>query len=547
MGSFPSLGGKSLTPGPEPASDRGFAAAHQASKASALASDWRKEAMEQINDWTPNATHKLTLGNFEAFCNPDNFPEVSAELVAQAGGGVPQVALLDDAHRKDEEEPPPPTKRETPVPPKENSTWTAQVVDVEAKARIDAQQKALRQAGVLGKGRELYAPGTRMADIGYANQEARKVEHDALSSFGDAAQALASRIEAEKREDVEIGSRELGRTITVNGFARAAGFRLTEQAIRGLLTRIDSPALRYVLGLRDRIAEEYNKPENERDFEGVAQDKVRLAETLSHECHRLSDTPLKLRARKVPGDIYAIVSPDYTPADAPSVVGQLLDHVPGNAKGSFGYDPKTTEWSLTAEVWTPTPVAEQAVGEPFKGHVVYRSRDNGTGGFSGGGGIVIVACLNASVYESATAKIRRVHRGKILFDIERMTREACKAIDALTAAWGVARSNELEIPAGVPISKVIPGFWRSLLTDRRSELVGVLAGRVENHVQGLSATYHAERRDRNRVVRADLAQGWTRYVQDPASVRSDQRAEAERAIGSWIVNAPKRVECVLPE
>ena len=63
------------------------------------------------------------------------------------------------------------------------------------------------------------------------------------------------------------------------------------------------------------------------------------------------------------------------------------------------YDPRTTAWTIRLDVWTPTAVADQAVGEPFQAFRVDRqSRDNGTGSMTGGGGIVILACLNAGTY-----------------------------------------------------------------------------------------------------------------------------------------------------
>ena len=75
-------------------------------------------------------------------------------------------------------------------------------------------------------------------------------------------------------------------------------------------------------------------------------------------------------------------------------------------------------------------------------------------------------------------------------------------------------------------------FWRHLLRDRSSELVGVLPGRSEVHVKGLTRDFFGERREPARLVASDFAQGWTRYIQgQPAPVRRD----AESAIGSWLV------------
>ena len=199
----------------------------------------------------------------------------------------------------------------------------------------------------------------------------------------------------------------------------------------------------------------------------------------------------------------------------------------------MSYDPRTTAWTIRLDVWTPTKVADQAVGEPFQGFASVGSRDNGTGSMEGGGGIVILACLNAGTYVADGSSVNRRHRGSILVDVAAMMRGAMASIDALCDAWGRAREATIAVPERVTIEQAIPGFWRHLLTDRSSELVTVLPGRTETHVANLTAAYHAERRDEARIVRADLAQGWTRYAQ---AFTADVQRDAERAIGAWTVN-----------
>lgn len=433
-----------------------------------------------------------------------------------------------------------------------NSTWTKTVTDDAAKARIEAQHASLESSGiVVGAERQLYATGTRMADVGYAAQAKRAVEHDRKMPLRDAAEQLAELVRAERREDVAFSAGELGRAVQVNGKLTVGGYSMQEQAIRGLLARIDSPAGKYVFGLRERIADRVrlgleageDPKVSKRDLhEANLEDKAQLAQVLRHELGVAAGQRLVLRTRKLAdgtSDAFAAVSPKYAPADAPEVIGQILRALPSDAKGSYSYDPSTTSWELRAELWTPTPVAEQAVGEPFRGYVSFRSRDDGTGSLRGGGGIEILACLNASTYVAGSADVERRHIGKIVAEAEKMISAAKRSIDALCQAWGRAREQVVELPAefeaqlGLSISKAIPGFWWGTLSDRKSELNQVLPGRTKAHVAGLTDAYFAERRDPNRIVRADFAQAWTRYVQDqPSAVRRD----AEAAIASWTVS-----------
>jgi len=433
--------------------------------------------------------------------------------------------------------------------PRNSSFGGELVVDAAAKARIEGQHAALISGGVrVNASEQFYATGTRMADSGYETQEGRKVEHDKLLPFVDVAHELNERIRSEKREDVVMTAGEFASRLTVNGKIAVDGLALREQAIRGLLgsSRLDSPALGYVLGMRTRIADriaQIRKVGPETDLGAALHaannaDKATIARTIVHECRLNPNEVLKLRTRRGEGlgDVFAIVSKRYAPADAPEVLARVLDQLPRNAKGSWSYDPATTTWELRADVWTPTPVEQQAVGEAFRGYTSFRSRDNGTGRLNAGGGVELLRCLNASTYVAEGVGVQRNHIGRIMLDVRAMQDKALSAIRALCAAWGVARETVIEVPAEAPvgpISKVLEGFWWGELSNRKSELQGVLSGRKADHVEGLVKAHLSERRDPEKLVRSDFAQGWTRYIQgQPADVRRD----AESAIGAWIVS-----------
>lgn len=432
-----------------------------------------------------------------------------------------------------------------PPPVLENSEFGGKLVtDETGKARVEAQHAALISGGVnVNASEQLYATGTRMADIGYRNQHARKAEHDAKEWLNVAARTLAKRVQEEKREDIEINAATLASGLQVNGKIAFDGLAIGEQAIRGLSSRLESPMLGYVLGLRDRIARNsaaFHQAKNsdatqaELDALDTAMhvDRRAIASVLAHECKRNPDVKLKLRTRRTVGDVFAVVSPSYVPADAPEVIERLIAGMPADAKGSFAYDPASTAWELRADVWTPTPVDEQCVGEAFNGYASFYSRDNGTSRFRGGGGVMLIRCLNASTYTAASNDVSRMHRGGVREDIELMIEGAVVAISTLCKAWGTNRSQVIDTPSGVSLNDAIPGFWRYMLADRKSELAGVLPGRTETHVKGLSEAFFDERRDKSALVRSDFAQGWTRYIQEQSA---PVRREAETAIGDWLV------------
>ena len=414
------------------------------------------------------------------------------------------------------------------------TTYESPPVPVNAAERIQAQHTALRDAGVnIGGMRVMGHVG---AGVSYKDQthystktqDRRKAEHEKKMSLHDVAHAITESIQAEHREDVEMSAAELARNITVNGKIHVAGRALTEQAIRGLAARLESPMLGYVLGLRERMISE---PKHAM----VQADKERIAEVLRHECARNPDVKLQLRTRNGGSDdVYACVSPSYVPADATMILPEILDALPPDTKASYAYDPASTQWEIRASVWTPTPVADHAVGEAYEGYVSLRSRDNGTSKFRGDGGISMLACLNAMSYNAGGASVSRVHRGKVARDVEAMISVAKRSIDAVCAAWGLARAAEIPMSPEERASgdKFLSALWLDML--KAKPLEGVLVGRKSEHVSGLVSAYHAERRDPVKLVRSDLAQGWTRYIQKQPA---DTRRDAEAAIGSWLVDA----------
>lgn len=415
-----------------------------------------------------------------------------------------------------------------------------QVVDSEAKARNERTQEALREAGMdVDSSRQLYATGTRMAQVGYDTQRDRAREHAGKLPVAEAAAQLVNIIEAERRRNITVDAETFGKKLSVNGALAFDGLKLREQAIRGLLSRMESPALRYVLGLRDRIAGEGCKeaptPEQKK------MDRESLVDVLQRECKRFPGLQLNLRARDGLGDIFAVVSPDYGVADAPEVMPSILDVLPEDARASFSYDPVSTSWEMRANVWTPTPVDMQAVGEAFEGFSSFRGKDNGTGRIEGGGGLLILACLNAGTLVTNSEGVSRVHRKRVLVDLHTMAEGAAQAIVALCKAWSIARGQKIARPADdagklIPLVEAIPGFYRHMLTARKGELVGVLPGRTEGHVKSLALAYQDQRRDTKDITRADLAQGFTKYIQGQAT---PVRRQAEAAIGKWLVSSER--------
>lgn len=529
-----------------------------------------------ISSW-----YRISIGGNVKVADVASAMQVAGEMVAANGGGVPDIKPCDEQGNllssPVEEEvvtkiaPDVVKTPATPVsadyleksPPPVYSDFGAgrQIVDANAASRLSNLYDKLEGSGITGLEREKtamgYVPGTRMAQIGYDTQAKRKLEHEAKMPVREAIDALNAVVESEQRREVEVSSRELIDAISDKGPLTVQGMRLTEHAIKGLYTRLNAnndgfkaSGLARIFELRERIkaaqaANEKNRVN--RISDGIAHyaqveamisaDRAEVSHCLRHELSRFPDVKLKLRTRENPAlnDIFAVVSPSYTVADAPMITPEFLKSgVPDDARGNYSYDPETTKWSIEIATWTPTDTINQVVGEPTSGFLNFSGSDDGTGRISGDGGIMMIQCLNASLYSAGGVEVSRVHRGKVIFDVQRMLKVALHSINTLSQAWGNNRKIVVETPTGLTLEQAIPGLFRDMLN--RGELVGVLTGRKENHIQGLTRAYKSERRDQSQLVRADLAQSWTRYVQDQPS---DVRLEAERSIGNWLVSPTK--------
>jgi hypothetical protein len=178
-----------------------------------------------------------TLNGAQIALAPDDLDGLDAFVQAH-GPGVPSPVL----------EPAPtsaPTSP-TPAPVPALSTWQVQIVDDDARKRIDAQHAVLTAAGyAVGTAHgQAFTNGTRMAAEGYAVQQGRAVEHAAKLPARDAIHALVTTIRAERREDIDTSAGELARAVEINGALKINGLKLREHAIRGLLTRLRARRVR---------------------------------------------------------------------------------------------------------------------------------------------------------------------------------------------------------------------------------------------------------------------------------------------------------------
>jgi len=415
------------------------------------------------------------------------------------------------------------------------------VVDQVAKARIDKEHAVLRAAGLTGighqgtggDGEQFFENGTKLFDGASAVVGKMQKDHDDLFPFEQSAEELSAAVVAEDRQDVPMTAAQFAAKLAVkDGRICWSGLKIRESALRGLLgPRLKSPALGYILGIGDRLVEERNK--DQMDQKVIDADLNKVCEVLHYELMRKPGTAINCRMRIGQRDVFAVTSLVFKPADAPAVVKQILPLIPKGTKGSWSYDPSTTRWELRAQTMTDMSELEVAVGEAVSGFVSMRSADNGTSSFRGGGGIVCIRCKNCTVYIVETGNSRRRHMGKVMADIKSMIAGSAKAITILGEAWKANREVEIEVPEKITLQDFIPGVYTWCLKDRKSELMNLLPGRKADQVAGLTRAYFEQRRDPSRLVRSDLAQGLTSFIQNQSTA---VRRDAEERIGAWLVN-----------
>lgn len=346
----------------------------------------------------------------------------------------------------------------TPVPMRPAPTTEQLATD--RLARVTEDRDAASAAG-FAIAKTVYELGTLVNETGVANLKKSRDDFDALPSVSDGLRQLGSDIAAEKRRDRVASIRDLVYTndgrLGRRGANPSNAATFTSSSFTDLTSRLDIPT-------------------TAAKFLRRSQPLSASAAIINHRIGEMGDDQVLVRARdSKSGDgrnVFAVLSPKYTPIDLSDIAGKLLDvKAFKDAKIDVSYDWETTQAILDITFHTDTDAGNAACGEYFKAGVRLKTADNGGCSLSASSYLVRNLCLNFIILDEAEIKLDRiVHRGSLDSRLDRLVAAVSKgsaSIEHFATKWTAASSQVIDTPA-IP-SKVVEEIkaWADCTTEER--------------------------------------------------------------------------------
>lgn len=462
---------------------------------------------------TKEPTHIVTYKGQTRLCTIETFTDVTSALVKELGadGSVPVVRLIAEQVAAMGMQNGTAVVDLPAVKPPANVDDLGNEVSLIGKLRATSDEHEAIEAGFAPKP-PIYAIGTRVNSIGVDNAREMQLEHDAKPTARELATNLIKLVKAEDRVDLDpkllsdTRMLENGQLVLTVADKRRDVY-VNDQAFSSIMQRF--PCASGVAYLR-------SCPSNLR------------AHNYNHWASTTPDDATKVvfRTRKVENrarEIYAAVSPAYTPFDADKIGEALRFAFPEDARGVLHYDGQR----LRIEGLWRTDVLPEAfvAGEIFKAGVIVRSDDAGSGSIRVQSVIWRNLCRNLIILDQAIGvDIRLRHMGgvtKLAHEFQKAFHKALGSVEGFRKAWGYAaqeRDQELvrrvqgttsEDLTGLPASAVLPGIFQGIL---ERELVPV-GGRKKDIVPQLMELHAQDEAAKDYgVSRASIVNAFTRYA-----------------------------------
>ncbi len=294
-----------------------------------------------------------------------------------------------------------------------------------AQARIALHEDWLEDAG-FSVPPPLYAPGTRVIDLGDQNFRMERKRVQDLPLFADAAQAVIEEVQSEERQDWSLDLRSLD--MTGNGHLLA----------EGRMVGLELDAFQQLCQTAG-FGKGYSYL---RDLCSPALRATNVGEQLQTRANR--DLVLRTRLSSAGRQAYAVVSPSYAAVDTDRVL-EVVTEALADAHTEMRYD--GTGVRATA-LWMPDQVVDLAAGDIFKAGVRVETDDTGRGRIRISGVVFRNRCLNLIIIgEGEVETVAQVHRGdpeRILEIVSTGVEKARASVSRFLEAWGHARTVKVD-------------------------------------------------------------------------------------------------------
>ena len=386
---------------------------------------------------------------------------------------------------------PTPDPEEDPPP-----STPAGAISPVAVERIERHESWLSKAGFT-LAPPLYAPGTRVIDLGDQNFSIERRRVEALPTFPSAADQVIATVQAEDRQDLTLALSEVRMDDRGALVCDEGRFWLEPDAF-GQLAHLGGfgCAVRYLTDLCDPVLR---------------------AENFNRQVERRSDRELVLRTR-LRGDartVFAAVTPTYSAVDTDRVL-EVAKAGLADSRVELRYDGSGIRGTA---LWMPDEIVDLAAGDVFKVGVRIESDDTGRGRIRVSGVAFRNRCLNLIIIgEGEVQTVSAVHRGdpeRIVASVREGVEEARAKIGDFLNAWGHARTVKVEVPS----------LLEEWVQERKLQLPGVRsAGQRDAVVQAMLDAWAKEPGD----TLADAVNAVTRSAHEQIDWNLDLREALEK-------------------
>lgn len=395
------------------------------------------------------------------------------------------------------------------------------IVDPTKAAQI---AKDIREISALGfvPPATLFAPGTRMIQIGVDNYRHKYYEWSGRPLAEDVLRATAQKIREEDRRSLvirlgDLRMLETGEIGRKNGPARPIEFRAWEQVYN---------ALKAVGVFPDgtRLLAALDAPLRARIFNG----RIEKIDP---------DKEVKIGVRRSASggwSIFRVVGPRFPDEASGDVAADTAaDAIEGfGFRGSVVYNPNTTDLSFDAASMADPTSLDPVVGDIFRAGIKGSTNDAGGGSFKVSPFAGRIVCVNCTVIDAYAPGVHRAHRGDMSAAVDGIRDAAIlasKVVPLFAKDWKILRNTRINKFPWVKAAGRIDTETRAILRDPKLTVPDIIRAMVDGGE--ISATM-----GRDALVQALL----TGYGKEPGETVADVLNAVTRAAHESIVDGAVR-------
>lgn len=377
----------------------------------------------------------MTTDRDSSFFDDLKQPETLPELTGQTATPAPARNLADMLGTR-------------PAPLVRAPKQTAQErIEARELAKQEKEEAWARRAGFQQE-RLLFPMGTQLLDAGKKKYQESRKSFDEMDYATDVVGQLIETVRAEKRSDIETDTDQIS-------------FDEGDVIVSGQPYFIDEDALEDLCRMLGMVKASSYLATCPPDLRATNLERWCFEEWANKGLTR--DLKLRTRIGQRGPEVYAFVTPGYTPADIDKVAMAMLGSIPAQAKGQVMYDGRKARIRTLFQAPGDWPVR---VGSNYKAGVEVLANDVGEGSLYMRAVLWLAVCVNLTTVERGVDVLRQIHKGSFNLGelVEKGYDQALNKISPFVERWLEAEQRAI-IDANLHHNDVEPVFAK-MVSDR---------------------------------------------------------------------------------